>query len=278
MENETGEKSLPTVEEKITYDPNKKTTTTTTTTVNKREDGTAHISERTVIKKQGDQINVAESELVGQNNLEGKEEGFLKAIENKQELAILKTENELMNIINLESFKKILSLMGTNLKDYVYDISLGVYSSEEIYEFRKSLSTKLENKVDVYVKDYDYILETDAKLLLPSFFGEEIFECVENKMNIILEEKKRKKEEEEERLKEEEEQRKKAEEEERLKKEEEERLKKEEEERLKKEEEERKQKEKEEEEKRKKEMEEMQQKEEEEKRKKREEEEERRQK
>ena len=182
---ESGNKPLQTVEEKITYDPSGKTTTTTTTTVNQRDDGTAHISERSVVRKEGNQINVEESELVGQKNLEGNEENFIKAVEQKHELAILKGENQLISIIRLESFLKILSQMGTNLKDFIYDISMGIYSSEEIIEFRKSLSTKLEN----YVKDYDCILEQDAKLLLPSFFGEEIFENVEKKITSILEEK-----------------------------------------------------------------------------------------
>ena len=77
---ESGNKPLQTVEEKITYDPSGKTTTTTTTTVNQRDDGTAHISERSVVRKQGNQINVEESELVGQKNLEGNEENFLKAV------------------------------------------------------------------------------------------------------------------------------------------------------------------------------------------------------
>ena len=46
--------------------------------------------------------------------------------------------------------------------------------------------TRGEIKVGgVNVKDYDYIIEPDEKMLLPSFFNEEIFESVQNKIDTI---------------------------------------------------------------------------------------------
>ena len=266
MENTSGEQPLRTVEEQISYNPDGKVTTTKTTTIHKKEDGSNRLSERVVIKKQGNKISVEESELIGEKQVEAgnNDTRFVEAIEYKGEIAILKGENQLMNIIKLESLNEILKLMGTNLKEFSYDISFGIYSSEEITEFRKSISTKIEHKVDTYTKNYDYIMAPDEKLILPSFFDDEIFDSVQKRVDIILaereklkkekelklqleEEERRKKEEEEERIRlEEEERKRKEEEEERERIEEEERIEKEEEEKRKKEEKEKKEKEKEE--------------------------------
>jgi hypothetical protein len=175
-------------------------------------------SERVVIKKETNKINVEGSEIVGEKQIEAGENDkkYVEAIEFKGEVAILRAENQLMNIIKLESLQTILRLMNRTLKDFYYDISFGIYSSEEITEFRKSISSKIENKVDEYVKDYDYIIPPDEKLQLPSFFGDDIFESVQKE----IEEKERiKKEEELRKLKELEEKKKKEEEEERKRKE-----------------------------------------------------------
>ena len=295
MDNNNIGQPLRTVDEQITYDPDgQKVTTITTKTVTQKEDGSTRISERIVTKKKGNEINVADSTIVGEKEVVAgnNETQYIDAIKTKGELAILKGENQLMNIVNLESFEVILRLMGINLNEFYYYVSFGIYSSEEIYEFRKSISTKIENKdkVDEYYKDYDYMTESDDKLILPTLFGDEIFERVQKRIDIIMAEQKRKKIEEELRLKQElEEKERKGEEELRIKKqeegrlqrekEEEERIKREKEEMEKLEEEERKRKEeemrlekeekeklkKEEEEKRKKEFEEKRQKENEEK-------------
>ena len=193
MENNTGDKPLRTVEEQITYNPDGKVTTTKTTTITKKDDGSNRLSERVIIKKQGNKINVEESELIGEKQIEAgnNDPRFVEAIEYKGEIAILKGENQLMNIIKLESLNEILKLMGTNLHEFCYDISFGIYSSEEITEFRKSISSKIENKVDTYVKDYDYIMAPDEKLILPSFFDDEIFDNVQKRVDIILAERER---------------------------------------------------------------------------------------
>ena len=212
MENISEEKPLQTVAEMIQDNPDGKVTTTTTTTIKKRDDGTTHTSEHTIIKKQKNEINVEDSKLLGTKQIEAaNNEIYVNAVEYKNEVAILKGENNLINMIKLESLKVILRLMGTDLKDFCYDMSFGIYSSEEITEFRKSLSTKIENKVDEYVKDYDYIIAPDEKLLLPNFSGDEIFENVQKEIDIIIEEKRRiekeKQEKEEEERKREEEER-----------------------------------------------------------------------
>ena len=233
MENTSGEQPLRTVEEQISYNPDGKVTTTKTTTIHKKDDGTNRLSERVVIKKQGNKISVEESELIGEKQVEAgnNDTRFVEAIEYKGEIAILKGENQLMNIIKLESLNEILKLMGTNLKEFSYDISFGIYSSEEITEFRKSISTKIEHKVDTYTKNYDYIMAPDEKLILPSFFDDEIFDSVQKRVDIILAEREKLKKEKELKLQlEEEERRKKEEEEERIRLEEEERKRKEEEE------------------------------------------------
>ena len=236
MENNNNGQPLRTVDEQIRYDPDgQKVTTTTTKTVTQKEDGSTRISERIVTKKQGNEINVADSTIVGEKEVVAgnNDTQYIDAIKTKGELAILKGENQLMNIVNLESFEVILRLMGINLNEFYYYVSFGIYSSEEIYEFRKSISTKIENKdkVDEYYKDYDYMTESDDKLILPTLFGDEIFENVQKRIDIIMAEQKRKKVEEELRLKQEsEEKRRKDEEELRIKKQEEERLQREKEE------------------------------------------------
>ena len=236
MDNNNIGQPLRTVDEQITYDPDgQKVTTITTKTVTQKEDGSTRISERIVTKKKGNEINVADSTIVGEKEVVAgnNETQYIDAIKTKGELAILKGENQLMNIVNLESFEVILRLMGINLNEFYYYVSFGIYSSEEIYEFRKSISTKIENKdkVDEYYKDYDYMTESDDKLILPTLFGDEIFERVQKRIDIIMAEQKRKKIEEELRLKQElEEKERKGEEELRIKKQEEGRLQREKEE------------------------------------------------
>ena len=236
MENPKTGQPLRTVEEQITYNPEgEKVTTTTTKTVTQKDDGSTRISERIVQKKQGNEINVENSTIVGEKEVVAgnNDTQYLEAIKTKGELAILKGENQLINIVNLESFEVILRQMGIDLNEFYYYVSFGIYSSEEIIEFRKSINTKIENKdkVDEYYKDYDYITEPNEKLILPTLFGDEIFESVQKRIDIIIAERERKKKEEELRMKQVlEEKQRKEEEELRIKREEEERLKKEKEE------------------------------------------------
>ena len=85
--------------------------------------------------------------------------------------------------------------MDTNLKEFSYDISFGIYSSEEITQCRKSFSTKIEHKVDTYTKNYDYIIAPDEKLILPTFFDDEIFDNFQKRVDIILAEREKLKKE-----------------------------------------------------------------------------------
>ena len=187
---------LTTVDEQIQYNPDGKVTTTTTKTVTQGEDGTTHYSEQVQVRRQSNAINVAESSLTGVKNVEADAENYLKGIQFKGEVAVLKDENHLIDILKLSSLEVILRLMNISLKDFCYEISFGIYTSEEILEFRKSISTKIETKSDDYVKDYDYIIEPDEKLLLPSFFYVEIFENVQKSIDLMMEERRRQSEEE----------------------------------------------------------------------------------
>ena len=193
MENNNGQ-PITTVDEQIKYHPDGKETTTTTKTVLKGDDGSTHYTEHVQVRRQSNQINVADSLVTGTKNIEAgaDDERYVKSITYKGELAVLREENHLIEMLKLSSLEVILRLMNTTLKDFCYDISFGIYSSEEIQEFRKSITTKAENKVDDYVKDYDYIIEPDEKMLLPSFFNEEIFESVQNKIDTMMEERRQK--------------------------------------------------------------------------------------
>ena len=210
--------------EKITQDPDGKTKTIVTTTVQQMGDGTVKQSERRLSVTQTNEINVKDATTTGVKTVEGGD-AYIKALKLKGEVAILKGENHLINIINLKSLEVIIKLMGTTLEDFYYDISYGLYTSEEIVEFRRSLSSSI--KRDEYVKDYDYIIPPEDKVQLPVCFAEDIFEKVQNSLEIMraererlksegklrekqeLEEQTKKEEEEQERLRLEEEERKK---------------------------------------------------------------------
>ena len=175
MENE---KPLITVEQKITSDPSGTSTTTTTTTVQTNDDG------------KNNEINVEEATTTGTRQIEtgASDRRYIDAIHYKGEIAILKTETELMNLIKVDSLEKIVKLMGKTMEDFYYDISFGIYTSEEIIEFRKSLNTR--NSInDKYVKDYDFMLSPDDKLILPSMFGDQVFEKVEKEIENIKKKK-----------------------------------------------------------------------------------------
>ena len=159
------EKPLTTVEEKITYDPSGEKKTTITTTVHKKDDGTIKVSENVVTKTQKNEINVQEAKIIGTKNIEAgaDERKYIEAIHYKGEVAILKTENEIMNILKFDSLEKILKLMGRTLEDFCYDISYGIYTSEEIVEFRNSYNTRNSIKRGEYVKEYDYMLPIEER-------------------------------------------------------------------------------------------------------------------
>ena len=95
------------------------------------------------------------------------DERYLKAIKQKGEIAILKGENKLIEIIKLETLEKILSLLQITLKEFYYDISFGIYSCEEIVELRKRLETNSSLKNENFKKNSDnhnYNLNIDGNI------------------------------------------------------------------------------------------------------------------
>ena len=84
--------------------------------------------------------------------------------------------------------------MGETLENFIFGISFCVYTSEEIIEFRNNFKAKnfpKKAEKDKYVKNYDYNIPSE-KLTSTSKFGEEIFENVQKKIDILLAEKEKK--------------------------------------------------------------------------------------
>ena len=116
--------------------------------INENNDGKINKANNNMLTTiQTNEINVENSTIIGTKLVEtdNSDERYLKAIKQKGEIAILRGENKLIDIIKLNTLEKILDLLGTNLKDFYYDISFGIYSCEEIVELRKTLET---NKKD----------------------------------------------------------------------------------------------------------------------------------
>ena len=97
---------------------------------------------------QTNEINIENSTVVGTKLIEtdNNDERYLKAIKQKGEIAILKEENKLIDVIKLKSLEEILKLIGTSLKEYYYDISFGIYSCEEIVELKKTSDSNINNQ------------------------------------------------------------------------------------------------------------------------------------
>ena len=172
---------------------------------------------------------------------------YINALKKKDEVAVFMDSkgHYPVETIQLDSFERILKLLGKGLKDGFDLVVYCIYSMEEIWEFKQSVRKYRTGKggacgkVVDYIKEYMVNIETTRKM-------ERIWMCFDN-LGIIEEEVERVKElkrlkEENEKRRIEEEKRKMEEEEQlrKIKEEEEERLKKEkeEEERLRKEEEE----------------------------------------
>ena len=116
--------------------------------INENNDGKINKANNNMLTTiQTNEINVENSTIIGTKLVEtdNSDERYLKAIKQKGEIAILRGENKLIDIIKLNTLEKILDLLGTNLKEFYYDISFGIYSCEEIVELRKTLET---NKKD----------------------------------------------------------------------------------------------------------------------------------
>ena len=142
--------------------------------INKNKDQQINIKDNILTTIQTNEINVENSMIIGTKLVEtdNNDERYLKAIKQKGEIAILKGENKLLEIIKLGTLEKILSFLGTNLKEFYYDISFGIYSCEEIIELRKTLETN--KKGNYFKKDsnkyipYLNLNEKQEKISLPN--------------------------------------------------------------------------------------------------------------
>ena len=147
-------------------------------------------SENILTTIQTNEINIENSTVIGTKLVEtdNNDLRYLKAIKKKGEIAILKGENQLIEIIKLKSFEKILKLIGTKLKEFYYDISFGIYSCEEIVELRNNLNIDTNMKKDNRIKDIynnNIELESCEKIEKISPWDDIIFDCVEKKINLL---------------------------------------------------------------------------------------------
>ena len=147
-------------------------------------------SEKILTTIQTNEINIENSTIIGTKLVEtnNNDQRYLKAIKKKGEIVILKGENQLIEIIKLKSFEKILKLMGTKLKEFYYDISFGIYSCEEIVELRNNLNIDTNMKKDNRIKDnkyYNIELEHSEKMEKITPCNDIIFDCVQKKINIL---------------------------------------------------------------------------------------------
>ena len=154
-----------------------------------------NILNNTLTKKQTNEINVENSTIIGTKLVEtdNNDERYLKAIKQKGEIAILKGENQLIEIIKLKTLEKILNLLGVELKEFYYDISFGIYSCEEIIEQRKTLETysKLKNDNLRNISNYhNYHLNPEEQLEKISISNDIIFDTIQKQIDILNEQKK----------------------------------------------------------------------------------------
>ena len=147
-------------------------------------------SENILTTIQINEINIENSTVIGTKLVEtdNNDQRYLKAIKQKGEIAILKGENKLIEIIKLKSLEKILKLIGTKLKEFYYDISFGIYSCEEIVELRNNLNIDKNMKKTSIIKDnnhYNFELEPGSKLEKISLCDEIIFNGADKQINFL---------------------------------------------------------------------------------------------
>ena len=113
---------------------------------------------------------------------------YYEVFKQKGEIAILKGENKLIEIIKLQTLEKILSILGIDLKEFYYDISFGIYSCEEIVELRKGLETNSSLKNKTLKKDFDRLncnLNHEQPFEKMSLSNDNIFDTVQKKNNLM---------------------------------------------------------------------------------------------
>ena len=128
------------------------------------EDGTTSIVNQLIEKKTVPGI-IGEPQKIEEYNLGVSMEDtkYADAIRTKNDLAIMKDEKILL-FIKVASFEKILKLMNESLNTYFDSIAYGIYSSEEITEFRNSIKTKPPPKKKPYTKIADFSFQQTDKL------------------------------------------------------------------------------------------------------------------
>ena len=190
MENYHKKNFLKSKEDEFNNNQNEIINTITSSIINHNKDGTTSISENILTTVQTNEINIEKSSIIGTKLVEAdnNDQRYLKAIKQKGEVAILKDENKLVEIIKLETLNRILRLIGTNLKEFYYDISFGIYSCEEIIELRKSYETKFPGQRNNFNNDYDYFncyLPHEKQLEKINLSNDIIFDTVQKKINIL---------------------------------------------------------------------------------------------
>ena len=126
--------------------------------IKKNNLGNSLFTENILNTIQTNEINIENSTIIGTKLIEAdnNDERYLKAIKKKNEVAILKDENKLIEILKLKTLEKILRFLGSNLKEFYYDISFGIYSCEEIVELRKTLDNMSFKKENFLKHSYNY--------------------------------------------------------------------------------------------------------------------------
>ena len=158
--------------------------------INHNTIGTTTLSENILTTFQTNEINIENSTIIGTKLVEAdnNDERYLKAINKKGEIAIIKDENSLIDIIKLKSLEKILQLTGTTLNEYYYDISFGIYSCEEIVELRKTSDSNTinqNNNISKHKENYNYFPERENKLDKIKLSNDIIFDSEQKKLKIF---------------------------------------------------------------------------------------------
>ena len=158
--------------------------------INHKNIGTTTLSENILTSFQLNEIKLENSTIIGTKLVEtdNSDKRYLKAIKRKGEIAIIKDEKQLIDIIKLKSLEKILKLIGTTLPKFYYDISFGIYSCEEIVELRKTSdfnSISQNNNLNEHDENYSYCPTDDNKLENLNLSNDIIFDSEQKKLKIL---------------------------------------------------------------------------------------------
>ena len=158
--------------------------------INHNNIGTTTLSEKILTSFQINEIKLENSTIIGTKLVEtdNSDKRYLKAIKQKGEIAIIKDEKQLIDIIKLKSLEKILKLIGTTLHKFYYDISFGIYSCEEIVELRKTSdfnSISQNNNLNEHDENYSYCPTDDNKLEKLNLSNDIIFDSEQKKLKIL---------------------------------------------------------------------------------------------